>query len=277
MAGTEVREQIQRIRTLPSLSGVVKKLCALSESDISSAAEVGDIVSTDQVLTARVLKIVNSSFYGFEGRVGTINHALVLLGFNVVKSIVITAAVIDCMTASMVGLWEHSLGVATAANHVARTLKISNPEETSTAGLLHDLGKVILHVEMRDVAEHVQASVNLDRISFIEAERQALDGLTHCDIVGWLAEEWNLPPRLREPLVLHHSPNVAEFARVPTAIVHISDVITRALQFGSGGDPYVPRIHPAALDVLGLKIGDLAPLLQDIDDAFEGLDTSELT
>ena len=107
----DIKDRIQNIKTLPALPGVVKKLCSMVESEVSSAAEVGDMIATDQVLTAKVLKIVNSSFYGFPGRISSVNHALVLLGFNVVKGIVITAAVIDYMTTTLSGLWEHSIGV----------------------------------------------------------------------------------------------------------------------------------------------------------------------
>lgn len=272
----DFKQRIKRIHTLPMFPGVVKRLCGMVESDVTSAAEVGNIISTDQVLTAKVLKIVNSSFYGFRGRITAIDHALVLLGFNVIKSIVITAAVINYMTDSIVGLWEHSLGVATAADKIARRLKIKEPEEISTAGLLHDLGKVILCVEMRDLADQIRASVESASISYLDAEKKQLDGITHCDIAGWLMEQWNLPLRLREPVILHHSPGQAQVAPVPTAIVHLADILTRSLQFGSGGDPYIPAIHPASLDSLGLRLIDLAPLLREIDNALESIDTMEL-
>lgn len=272
----DFRQRIKRIQTLPMFPGVVKRLCGMVESDIASAAEVGNIIGTDQVLTAKVLKIVNSSFYGFRGRITAIDHALVLLGFNVIKSIVITAAVIDYMTDSMVGLWEHSLGVATAADKIARNLNIKEPEEISTAGLLHDLGKVILCVEMHDLADQIRTSVESAKVSYIEAEKAQLDGISHCDIAGWLMEQWNLPLGLRDPVVLHHSPDKAKVAPVPVAIVHIADILTRSLQFGSGGDPYIPIIHPTALDSLGLRMIDLAPLLREIDNALESIDTMEL-
>jgi len=271
----DIRGQIQRIKTLPTLPGVVKKLCTMVESEETSAAAVGDIISTDQVLTAKVLKIVNSSFYGFPGRIGTINHALVLLGFNVIKGIVLTAAVIDYMSDSLVGLWEHSLGVATAADVLARHAGLPEPEEICTAGLLHDLGKVILCVEMREMSERVVSEVQLTQVPIMEAEKKVLDGLTHCDIVGWLGEEWNLPPRLREPMTLHHNPSKAEFAPEPTAIIHIADVVTRALQFGSGGDPYVPKLETCALQALDMSMADLASLLDEIDDEFDGIDTTD--
>ncbi|HUT26105.1 MAG TPA: HDOD domain-containing protein [Sumerlaeia bacterium] len=275
--GSDIQARIQRVKTLPTLPGVVKKLCAMVDDENTSAAEIGEIISTDQVLTAKVLKIVNSSFYGFPGRISTINHALVLLGFNVVKGIVLSAAIIDYMDDSLISLWQHSLGVAAASDKIARAVGADEPEEISTAGLLHDLGKVILSVEMPLEYRKVVAETARAEISFVEAEANVLGGLTHCQIAGWLAEEWNLPPRLREPITLHHKPTLAEFAPTATTVVHLANVIARALQFGSGGDPFVPPLDPGVFKVLNLRMADLAALLDLIDDEFEGLDTSDFT
>lgn len=259
------------------MPGVVSKLLSMVESDEDSVSEIANTIATDQVLTAKVLKIVNSPFYGFPGRIATINHALVLLGFDVIKGLVLSASVIDYMTDSLVGLWEHSVGVATASHKIALAIGADEPEEVATAGLLHDLGKVILSVEMPIECDRVVTEVARSKTSFFEAERKMLGGVTHCEIAGWLAEEWHLPARLREPIAFHFNPSLADLAAVPTAIVHLANIITRALQFGSGGDPYIPKINKGALKTLGLKMGDLASLLQVVDDELEGIDTSDFT
>lgn len=271
----EVQDRIKRVKTLPTIPGVVEKLLALVESDDVTVAQIGETISSDQVLTAKILKIVNSPFYGFPGRICTIDHALVLLGFNVVKGTVLSAGVVDMMTDSLSGLWEHSVGVATAAGRIARYIEVDDPEEVSTAGLLHDLGKVVLSVEMHEECEEIIEEAKCFNTSFIEAEARVLDGVTHCRIAGWLAEEWNLPACLREPMALHHRPSLARDAVVPTAIVHLADVITRGLQFGWGGDPFIPQIRTEAMDVLELHMSDLATLLDEIGDELEGIDTSD--
>ncbi len=271
----DIHARVKQLKTLPTMPGVVNQLLSMVESDEESAAEVAEIIATDQVLTAKVLKIVNSPFYGFPGRIGTIQHALVLLGFDVLKGIVLSASVIDYMSDSLVGLWEHSIGVATASHKIALAIEADEPEEISTAGLLHDLGKVILSVEMHADCDRVVTEAARSEIPFVDAERKILRGVTHCEIAGWLAEEWHLPARLREPIARHHHPHSAELAPVPTAIVHLADILTRALQFGSGGDPYIPRINERALKILHLKMGDLASLLRIIDNELEGIDTSD--
>lgn len=271
---SDIRLKVKTIKSLPTLSGVVKRLCIKVDSETTSFAEVAKIICKDQVLAAKVLKIVNSPLYGFSGRIATVNHALVLLGFSVVKGIVLSAAIIEYMCKCLVGLWEHSLGVAVAADRIARTLGVKDPEEVSTAGLLHDLGKVIIGVEMRREGQWVLNEVRNWKIPFVEAEKRILNGVTHAEIGSWLAEEWKLPARLSEPIAFHHNPRGADSAKEATAIIHLADILIRALQFGSGGDPYIPQIDGFALEVLDLKMGDLAGLLDVIDDELEGLDTS---
>lgn len=271
----EVRGYVNRIKTLPTMPGVVKQLCGLMESDDTTTTEIAEMIATDQVLSAKVLKIVNSPFYGFPGRIATINHAVVLLGFNVVKGIVLSAAILGYMTAAVKGLWEHSLGTAVTAGALGRTLGLKEPEELATAGLLHDLGKVLLSVEMKSECAAVIQKVKKEKVSFIEAEQEILFGVNHCTIAGWLAEEWNLPPRLAEPLTRHHRPDKAGNAAVATAVVHLADICTRALQFGSGGDPYVPAIQPEAMEMLDLKMADMPGLLEVIDDELEDIDTRD--
>jgi putative nucleotidyltransferase with HDIG domain len=272
---SEIRSRVKRIKSLPTLAGVVKNLFAKLSSESTSFAEVSEIINRDQVLASKVLKIINSPVYGFSGRIATINHALVLLGFTVVKGIVLSAAVMDQMRKCLTGLWEHSLGVEMAADKIARTLGVREREEISTAGLLHDLGKVIIGVEMHQESELVLNEVRDSKVPFIEAERRVLNGVTHPKIGLWLAEEWKFSARLLEPIAFHHSPRNADSAKEATAIIHLADILIRALQFGSGGDPYIPQIDRFALEVLDLRMGDLAGLMDVIEDELEGLDTSD--
>ncbi len=265
---------VKRIKSLPTLPGVVQKICSMVESDETSTAEIAAIINTDQVLTAKVLRIVNSPFYGFPGRITTINHALVLLGFNVIKGIMISASVIDFMTKSISGLWEHSIGVATASGYIARLINEEEPEVASTAGLLHDLGKVILSVELQSECEMVLADVDFSNVTFYQAEKNVLEDIDHCLIGRWLADQWNMPSRLKEPIRWHHAPQHAKQSSRVTAIVHLADVLTRALQFGYAGDPFVPELSLHAMKILGLQMADLKKILKDVDYELEGLDTS---
>lgn len=271
----EIRARSMSVGSLPTLPGVVTKLISIVEEDSVSTQEVGRLIASDQVISARVLKIVNSAFYGFPGRITTVTHAMVLLGFNVVKGLVLSAAVIDIMSEGMVGLWEHSFGTAVASGSVARRINEPDPEEASVAGLLHDLGKVIVSVEMRDV--YVETTDRRDRrgCSFFEAERETMSGISHTDIGAWVAKEWNLPVRLREAMAHHHAPSRARFEPRLASIVHLGNAICRGLDFGYGGDRLVPAIEPDTLTILGLTWDDVTDLIEEVDQALEDADCSE--
>lgn len=269
-----VRKMVQRVKSLPTLPGVVKELCAMVEDETTSAEEVGRMIGTDQVLSAKVLKMVNSSFYGFPGRISTVTHALVLLGFNVVKGIVLSASVVDIMLDGFKGLWEHSCACSYIGGKLARHLSIPDPEEISVAGLLHDLGKVIIALEMKEEFKAIQNHQRMARVLIREAEEEVLGGVNHADITAWLAEDWQLPVRLVEPLRLHHLPTEAKHAPRQTAAVHLSDILTRAHGFGYAGDNFIPKLNPKALDALGMTWDDLDKFVADLPAELADLDTS---
>lgn len=253
----------KRIQTLPTLPQVVQELTKMVESPDVTAKDVGRLISSDQVLSAKVLKLVNSPFYGFPGRISSISHAIILLGFNVIKGVVLSASVFDLMEKSMVGLWEHSIGSAIISGRISRSLGVSEPEEISTAALLHDIGKVLVRVSLVDDYEKIAALVQSKGCSFREAEVEVL-GVDHAEIGSWLAEEWGLPERLAIPITFHHDFESAVKLKDRVAIVHIADSIVRAFGVGSGGDEWVDQISPQAWEYVGMDTADLDLLMKQI-------------
>ena len=138
---TSVKGQILQVKDLPTLPTALEEVRKLVEDPDSSTDQIAAVISKDQVLSAKVLKMVNSPIYGFPGRIGTIQHALVLLGFNVIRGIIISTSVFDMMQQAMKGLWEHSLGCSMASGIVARAAGFEDPEEYSVSGLLHEIGR----------------------------------------------------------------------------------------------------------------------------------------
>jgi len=259
------RRKIENLDNLPTLPGVVEKLSAMVESSTISTAQVGGMIQADQVLSAKVLRLVNSAFFGFPGKIGTVTHALVLLGFNAVKGLVLTASVFDIMAGEMLGLWKHSLGVSVASGLIARRLGLKDPEEVQVAGLVHDIGKVVLKVESPEYFEEINQKVAEGGLSFIEAEREVL-GFDHTKIAEWLCDKWNLPASLRAPIVFHHRPMVAHEAIDATAAVHMADVLVRAVGFGSGGDQTVAILDREAVKKLGLSLTAVEEILDEMDE-----------
>lgn len=268
------KREVRRIKNLPTIPGVVAKISHMVENPETSAAEVGKMIAQDQVLSAKVLRMANSAFFGMSRKISNISSALMILGFEVVKGLVLTSSVFDMIQKSMGGLWEHSIGCAAAAGAVAEALGRDDAEEILVAGLLHDLGKVVLAINMPEEVGKIRAKVDEEHLLFHEAETAVLD-FTHGEVGLWLAEHWNLPESLGEPMRLHHNPERAVVYPECTAIVHIADAIVRGWGFGFPGDPYVPPISPWAWRLLGLKGSDLPVILDMLEPRLANL--SELT
>lgn len=262
---SEIRRIIKDTKSLPTLPGVIAKLGSMAENNSVSVHDMARVVSSDQVLSAKVLRLVNSAFYGFSGRVSTVSNALILLGVNVVKSLAISSSIFEIMEKNVVGLWEHSMGVALAANVMAKRLKLPEPEETSTAALLHDIGKVIIKIKLQQDYSNLETLISKKGLLMIEAERELLD-TDHAEIGEWLAQTWLLPEKLAEPIACHHNVEKSVVHLTKTAVVHVADVLIKASGFGFSGDNLVPAIQPAAWKKLGLSEQLLESLIEEIED-----------
>ncbi len=260
---SETRDVVLEVKSLPTLPKVLDKVTALLENPDASMDEIAKVITMDQVLSAKVLKMVNSPIYGFPGRIGTVQHALVLLGINVIRGIIISTSVFDMMVQAMSGLWEHSTGCALACNCIARKVGFKDPEEYSVAGLLHDLGKVVMAVQLPELEKQVMETVKTKDLTFFEAEK-AVMGFGHDRINAWLADNWHLPPNLKEGMSYHHKPQLAPLYPDIAAVVHVGDFLVRVFEFGSGGDDQVHVLRPEALKQLKLKTQDLEDILDQL-------------
>jgi putative nucleotidyltransferase with HDIG domain len=260
----EIRAIIMNTSSLPTLPGIITKLNALSENDKSSVQEMAHLVSSDQVLSARILKLANSPSYGFY-RVSTISNAMILLGVNVVKSLALSSSIFEIMEKNSVGLWEHSLGAGVAANIISRRLKLPECEEISTAALLHDIGKVIIRLNFGDDYRQLLALTEENEISMREAEWKLL-GMDHAEVGAWLAKSWFLPDKLIEPIACHHDVAAAASQRIKAAVVHLANILIKASGFGFSGDDFVPLIQPVAWEKLGMNESLLTTIVEELED-----------
>jgi len=270
MAGdlrTERKDRILAVRDLPTLPKVLGEVNRLVERSDSSTEEIAKLISTDQVLSAKVLKMVNSPVYGFPGRISSIQHALVLLGFNVLRSIIVSTSVFEVMIENMVGLWEHSLGCAVACGVTARMLDLKNVEEYCVAGLLHDFGKVVATVQLPDLKPEIERLVAERDLYYLEAEREVL-GFGHDRINAWLADHWKLPANIKEGLAYHHKPHLAHLYPEMASIVHLGDFLVRVLEYGFSGDVGVTYLRPEALKILKISPAQFEALLDHLCEQF---------
>jgi putative nucleotidyltransferase with HDIG domain len=262
---TEIKRIIRDTKSLPTLPGIIFKLTSLAEDDKSSVHEMAKLVSSDHILSAKVLRLVNSPFYGFSGRISTISNALILLGVNVVRSLALSSSIFEMMEKNIVGLWEHSLAAAVAANVISRRLKLPECEEISTAALLHDIGKVIIKIKLEEDYNHLLSLIHEKDYSMTEAERELL-GTDHTEIGEWIAQTWFLPEKLSEPIACHHNVKKSGIHQMKTSVVHLADVLVKASGFGFSGDDFVPHIQSVAWKKLGLDETLLKEIVEETED-----------
>jgi putative nucleotidyltransferase with HDIG domain len=261
----EIRARIESLDAIPAISPVVRKLLLTVERPTTSYAELGEIISKDQAITARLLRLVNSPIYGFPGRISSVSQALILLGIHVVKGILLGLSVVEIMEKTLVGLWEHSLFTAIAAKTIAVKKGMPEPEEVMTSALLHDIGKVALKINFPaeyDRAMSLAASQNL----LIRKAEDDTFGLNHTTAGGWLAKQWNFPITLTEPIAYHHKPTLAQYAPEQTAVVHVADLLVRARGFGFSGDRLVTAVDPRVWETLSLSEEDTREILDVLED-----------
>lgn len=208
----ELEQLIMNTGDLPTIPVVATKVLQLIESQETTAEEMARVVSSDPAVAARVLKISNSSFYGCQRQVQTLSHAIMMLGYNTLKSVVIAASVKQVykpygLTEKM--LWEHSFGAGLAARIIAHKTRLVNEEEAFLGGLFHDIGKIIMNSMDNQTFRDVMQRCYNEGLSFLEAEQQVY-GYTHVEVGGLVIKKWNFPEMLMQAVLKHHNFNFAE-------------------------------------------------------------------
>lgn len=262
----QIRTEIEQLDSLPTTSPVVRKLLGIIDSQTLSLSEIGDIIAKDQAITARLLKMVNSPVYGFPGRISSVSQALILLGLNIVKGMLLGISVFEIMEKTMMGLWKHSLCVAIAARTIAAKRGLNAPEEVMVSALIHDIGKVALNIKFPEQYNSALLLSEKKGIMIRDSEEDIF-GISHTDAGLWLAQKWNFPRTLLEPIAYHHNPDIAKNAAIQTAIVHMSDIIVRGRGIGFSGDYIVPVVNPGVWKELSLSDNDIKDVLTVIEDA----------
>jgi len=263
-----LRYKVENINTLPTVPGVLKRLSAVIEKPRITLVEISAFISNDPALTTKVLKMVNSAIYGFPGRIASVSHATMLLGLNVIKGLLLGVSVFELMQKTMNGLYEHSLGCAIASRIIAQKKGVKEPEEVSVAGLLHDIGKVILALEYPKEYQAAMNEAQEKSISIFDAEKNQFNA-THANVGSWLAEKWRFPRNLIDVIEYHHRPALSKNAPLETAVVHMADLLVRARGFGFAGENFVPEVNTIAYELLKLSESDIKDVLRELEDNME--------
>lgn len=259
---------LSRVHDIPPLSVVVMELMQLLNLKQVDHQRVERLIGDDPALASRVLRLANSSFFGFAGRIGNLREACLVLGAQTLRQIITAAAVKEHFShdaGSVIdhrALWLHAMGTAAAARVLASEVG-ADPEQAFAAGLLHDMGKLALDTYFRDEYREVLLYQQEHACFLYEAEETVL-GLTHNRVGAALASHWRFPDELVEAIDNHHSPG-GDGAGLLADIVHVADVLSRALDIGDSGDDLVTPLSESAWKHLGLQWQRLRELLPEID------------
>ncbi|MFH1673515.1 MAG: HDOD domain-containing protein [Pseudomonadota bacterium] len=269
----DLRRKIDKLKPISEIARQVISRIEYSSCDIH---ELEKYILKDQALTANVLKICNSSYYGLQKRISSISRAVLLLGLRTLKNIVLTASMyklyedrIDGYSSEKGDLFKHSVCCGMVAELIARQKKFEEPEVAFTAGLLHDIGKVILDQYVFERFNLIMYMVINNKKSFVAAEKKLL-GYDHAEAGGLVAEEWNLPPILLEAISFHHLPEKAKENPEIVSAVHIADSICSMVGTGGGADGLVNRIHHEAISTIDLHQDDVDSIVERLAEILSG-------
>lgn len=256
------------IDDLPTLPKSILRITEVVNSPKSSGRDLANVITDDQVLTARLLRLVNSSFYGFPQKISTVTGAIMILGFDAIRNLLLTTTVYDLFRQKdpvrrmrQEELWDHSLGCALGARVIGDVIQYEKVEELFVAGLLHDIGKIVEMIYLKNEIDEIARLVAKENILMRTAEARVL-GYTHAEVGELLAARWNLPAKLIQTLAFHHQPSEAGRFAQEAAVIHLADILCRALEMGYGGDNLIPALDAEAWRLLGLGKHDVAPIMR---------------
>lgn len=272
MNETEVRKRriesiLSGVHNLPSVPVIMMEVSKIIEEPGASASKLGKVISKDQGLVTKILSVANSPLYGIPRRVSTIDFAIVILGFNHIKNIVIALSMMEAFK-DVNGpkfdhkkYWAHSFMVATAAKKIADDLGYRTSGEVFTAGLLHDLGIPIIYKYFNKGYNEIIRLVEETGRSFFSLEEEVI-GINHMEIAKFLIDKWNLPVNLGESIQYHHYPSRTPNDPLVAALIHLADFITQKIEIGDFDCDKGMQFDSNIIDIL--KLGNQEYLEQFI-------------
>jgi putative nucleotidyltransferase with HDIG domain len=252
MDARSLYSRIDRISEIPTLPAVLCEINRLMEDPDLTIRRLTAAIETDQSMVLKILKLVNSAFYGCRQRVGSILNAVTLLGFNTVRNAILSLSVVEAFSGSKNGcgihpkeFWKHSVEVAVTSRFLADKTKLAAPEDGFVAGLLHDIGKFVLSQHFPELFASIRELSRQEDITFFEAEKKS-SPTDHAAIGSHLAKRWRLPLNLVEAIHRHHLPREDAQNYRLMALVHLSDHLVNSQRWTRDGHDQEANVHLCA-------------------------------
>ncbi len=253
-------------KDLPTLPQVAWQVMQLVEDPDTSARDLESLISRDQAITSRVLRLANSAFYAVSGTVSTLLNAIMILGFRKVHVLVVAAAYDSLHREDNPQenlMWDHSMAVSVAARILAAECGYPRVEEVTTGALIHDIGKLVMSQNLGERYEEVIDLVENKGMTFVEAEQDAF-GFTHADVGGMAVHKWNFSPSLEEAVFLHHNPKSAQADPELCAIVSLANDICIKLSIGLACLPHLDLSKTDSVEILNIDEKHVSRLLETV-------------
>lgn len=264
---TTLERLVDETRTIYSLPMFYERLNEAINHPRSSIDDISRIITEDQGLTARLLRLANSPMFGCYARVETITKAATIIGTQQLRDLALAASVMGVFKGiseellNMTSFWRHCIACGIIARSLAVCRRESNVERLFVAGMLHDVGQVVLATARPEVSrEFLEAQRDTGRL-YLELERERL-GFDHAELGGALLKKWKIPASISEPVACHHNPGSAEQFQLETALIHLADIICQAMELGQGAECGVPPLDERAWERLGLSTQMLGTVMK---------------
>lgn len=266
-----------RVRDIPSLPEVVTKVMELVQNPKSSAAQLSAVIAHDPGLTSRVLRLVNSAYYGFPKQISSIQHAIMILGFTTMRGLVLSSSIFKIfapkgdrlITLDYKKLWKHSLVTAIAAKMINQYLRLQNDEDIFSAGILHDIGKIILdQYDHENYVKVLSESSTTFGSSLLALEEKHCE-ISHQEIGYIVAEGWNLPQTLADVLKYHHNPLDCPNNKILTSVIYMGNIFAYFILDFDTID--ISAFDPSVTEYLGLNSDEIFQMYSEISEEVQDI------
>ena len=264
-SGTLKKEIVETIKGLPSMPQIILKAQEIIANPDAGIRELTKVIEKDQAVSARMVKLANSAYYGLSGKIGTIHKAITMLGQKTLREVLLTIGYSGLLDRNLKGygyesgdLWRHSIAVGIGARITAEIKGYDEPSEAYLAGLIHDAGKLVLDPYILKMKKDFDAFLSDESQTYLNAER-SIFGFDHADIAADVCRKWHVPPAISMAVRFHHAPSESK-ENVLAYIVHLADQVARTGGLGYGDDDYLYLLEDGTLDYLQLDLKSVSDI-----------------